>query len=253
MKRKLIGLFITAVLLLVSSLAISEPLKQTEDYSGIVVISYDEMDPSAGSFTFKYCYPCIDDAEPDAYIVNSFYREQIEMDETNMQFFADGYAGTGQSVVKDISYRVTCNNDQYFSLLMTQELKIGEEIRISWEGNTFSRKSGGIGITIDLPRLLGILDEDEQDEYLIDRQSEKAAEIVLDIILGRILDNPDGLPYFDDIITYDYLYDTVFPHEDFYLETNGNPVFFVNPGIVADESEGFILFPISLEDILDEL
>lgn len=241
-----------AVAVMTISVSSAEPLKQDADFSGRIVIDYDDSDSSAGSFTFIYSYPCIDESEPDAYIVNSFYREQVEMDETNMLFFADGYASVGQPVVKNISYRLTCNNDDYFSVLLIQELTIGEDLRITWEGNTFSRTGSGTGTTFDLPRLLGILDDTEQDEYMIERQGEKAAEIVLEIILDQIMDNPGRIKYLDDI-TYDYLYDTVFPHEDFYLDKNGDPVFFVNPGIIADESAGFILFPIPLDDILDEL
>ena len=247
---------ITAIVLLLSflicSVSLADPLKLTDDFSGKIVVNYDETDPSAGSFTFVYSYPCIDESEPDAYIVNSFYREQMDMDETNMLFFADGYSDAGVSAVKAISYQITCNNDQYFSVLMIQNLSVGNNDRTIWEGNTFSRKSGGLGTTFDLPLLLGILDDAEQDEYLIERQSEKAADIVLEMILKMIDENPENLPYFDNI-TYEYLYDTVFPHEDFYLDDTGNPVFYVNPGIVADESLGFLLFPVLLEDIVDEL
>ncbi len=230
----------------------ADSLKQADDYSGLLVIPYDETDPGAGSFTFSWKYPCIDDSEPDANIVNSFYLEQIDMDETNMRFFADGYAESGESVTKDISYTVMCNNDEYFSVLLVQDLSVGDRHRIIWTGNTFSRKSGEVGAAFDLPRLLGILDSGEQDDYLIERQSEKATDIVLELIMDQIFENPESIPYYDDI-TFDYLKSCVSPQEDFYLDEYGNPVFYVVPDTIADESYGYLAFPVALDDILDEL
>ena len=70
-------------------------------------------------------------------------------------------------------------------------------------------------------------------------------------MLEQIYDNPDDIPYFDEI-TYDYLLESVYPQEAFYLDENGNTVFFVDPGVVADESLGYVVFPIPPEDIISE-
>ena len=251
MKRTVSVIVFIAVLLLFSGVE-ATPLKQAEDYSGRLLIPYDSTDPAAGSFTFSWRYPCIDESEPDANIVNGFYLEQVDMDETNMRFFADGYADTGIDVIKDVSYAVTCNNDFFFSVLIVQDLAVGDRHRMIWSGNTFSRENGEVGAAFDLPRLLGILEGAEQDDYMIDRQAEKAADIVLEIIMDRIFENPDNIDYFDEI-TFDYLKDSLSPQEDFFLDENGDPVFFVAPGTIADESLGYIVFPIPLEDIADEL
>lgn len=229
----------------------ADPLKLDEDITDTMVIPYDDSDPAAGTFTFSYRYPRVDSAEADADIVNGYYRDQIEMNETNMYFFADGYAAMGTSVTKDISYRITCNNDDYLSALMMQDLQIGDSHRIIWEGNTFSRKNGGISNTSNLPKLLGLLDTSEQDEFKIEKQARKVSEAVLEIILDMIDENPDRIPYYYDLITYDYLLETVYPEEDFYLNENGDFVFFVNPGVIADESLGYMLFPIPFDDVAD--
>lgn len=250
--RKLTGILIMISLVLYMLPAAADPMKQTDDYSGSIFIPYDTSDPAAGSFTFSWHYPCIDESEPDANIVNGFYLNQVDMDDTNMRFFADGYADSGETVLKDISYTVTCNNDEFFSVLVVQNLTVGDRHRIIWSGNTFSRKHGEVGSTFDLPRLLGILDGGELDDYMIERQSEKAADIVLEMIMDRIFDNPDDIPYYSDI-TYEYLQSSFSPHEDFYLNDEGDPVFYISPGSVADESAGYLVFPLSLDDILDEL
>lgn len=252
MMKKRAGTVLLLVIALVLFGAKADPLKQADDYSGCLVIPYNSSDPDAGSFTFSWKYPCIDESEPDANIVNGFYLEQIDMDETNMRFFADGYAESGESVRKDVIYTVTCNNDDYFSVLIVQNLTVGNRQRVIWSGNTFSRKDGEVGASFDLPRLLGILESAEQDDYMIERQSEKASDIVLEKIMDQIFENPENLPY-DDHITFDYLQEYVSPQEDFYLDENGNPVFFIVPGIIADESAGYMVFPVNLEDIIDEL
>ena len=69
-----------------------------------------------------------------------------------------------------------------------------------------------------------------------------------------IQDNPDGLDYGD--LTEETLSYIFFPEENFYLDEDGNPVFYLQPAdVFADVPEGTDLFtfPIDLEDILDEL
>ena len=250
MKRWIILIF--AVLCSVVFSASADPLKQTDDFADTIVIPYDDNDTSAGSFTFSFRYPHIDESEADVNVVNSFYLEQIEMDETNMLFLADGYAVSGESVIKDISYELKCNNDDYFSVLIVQNLTVGERRRIIWSGNTFSRHNGEVGATFDLPRLLGILSESELDDDMIDHQAEKAEDIVLEFIMDQIFENPEDIPYFDEV-TFDYLKTYVSPQTDFFLDGNGDPVFFISPGVIAEESMGYLVFPIPLDDIVNEL
>lgn len=64
--------------------------------------------------------------------------------------------------------------------------------------------------------------------------------------------NSEGRTYLPDI-SYDLFQDMFFPEEDFYLDETGNPVFFVQPGILTPEEDGVLLFPVSLEFILDEI
>jgi hypothetical protein len=43
-----------------------------------------------------------------------------------------------------------------------------------------------------------------------------------------------------------------FPEEDFYLDETGNPVFYLQPGF-AEGTDELLCFPISIEEILDEM
>ena len=249
MKRVLAML---AALLLAAFPALADPLLLDEDLAGTIVILYDETDPSAGSYTYSYRFPCISGEDPDAMLVNIFYRNRVEERETNVSFEADGYADSGKTVTKNVSYRITCNNDDYFSVLVTTEYVSGDESWITWQGHTFPRKDGTPDATFDLARLLGLLGSGNLDEYQQNRQTEKAGKIVCGMIMDRIGENPDGIPYFDTFSEEDLEYG-FYPEEDFYLDENGDPVFFLEPGVAADESLGYLLFPIPLEDIEDEL
>ena len=64
--------------------------------------------------------------------------------------------------------------------------------------------------------------------------------------------NEAGYDYLPDV-TRAFFDDMFYPEEDFYLDATGNPVFFVQSGILTQVSEGVLLFPLSLETILDEI
>ena len=218
MKRILSVLAVFLVLFLAAGTAIADPLVLDDDLTDTLVVLYNPDDPSAGSYTYTYRYPHVSENEPDAGKINPFYEDQIYTLETNIHFMA----------------------------------VIGDDIRTVWSGHTFSRQDDLSDSTFDLPRMLGILSAGEQDEYQLARQTEKASRIVRRMIMDQIAENRSGLPYYADF-SEDDLLDVFYPEEDFYLDGDGNPVFYLEPGIAADESAGYLFFPVRLEDIADEL
>ena len=252
MKRFLPALLAFLVLLLSAGAVLADPLELDSDLTDTLIVLYDPDDPSAGSYTYTYRYPHISENEPDAGKINPFYADQIYTLETNIHFMADGYIDSGENVTVDVSYECTCNNDRFFSVLIRKDSVIGGFVRTVWTGHTFSREADLSDATFDLPRMLGILDTGEQDEYQLARQTEKASRIVRELIMDQIAENSAGLPYYDDFTEEDLL-DVFYPEDDFYLDADGNPVFYLEPGIAADESAGYLFFPVRLEDIEDEL
>ena len=241
-----------AALLLAFLPALADPLPLDEDLTETIVVPYDENDPSAGSYTYSFRFPHIADSDPDASLVNSFYTSRQEELETNVYFLADGYADSGRTASTSVTYQVTCNNDDYFSVLITTDFSSEDYAWTSWQGHTFSRKLGTLDATFDLARLLGLLEATDQDEYQQAKQTEKASLIVRSLVMDQIRKNPDGIPFYEDLSEEDLLY-AFSPEEDFYLDEYGDPVFFVAPGTIADESLGYLTFPVPLEDIEDEL
>ncbi len=246
-------LYLLLVLLLCCSAALADPLPLADDLAGEETILYDEENPSAGRYVFRYRYPRIDESAPDAYLVNSFYDYEV----SNALGFevpmnADYYASTGEDASKDISYTLTCNNDEYFSILLCTREEMEGITVVSYAGHVFSRSEGNPGSTLTLPQLLAILSTRESDTWLQDRQTARADTLIRELIWAQIKENEAGIGYLEDF-NEEAFADCFFPEEDFYLDKTGNPVFFLQPGSAAPEEAGLLTFPISLEEILDEM
>ena len=217
------------------------------------MIPYDEADPSFGTFSYSYRYPHPDEEAEGGPEINTFYTDLIEYDlGFTVPIIQEAFEGFDSSTV--ITYTVTCNNDDYFSVLIRREENNPDITRVSWNGHVFSRKNGSPGMTYTLPKVLGILSADESEEWLQNRQTEKADKLIREMVWTMIEDNDAGIDYAG--LTEDYLSGIFFPEEDFYLDENGDPVFYLQPGDVYEEvpeNAELLIFPIPLEDILDEL
>ena len=247
---------IFGMLLVLSLLAfpvLAAPLPLLEDYTAEISHPYDEGDPSAGTFVYSCRYPHADDAAEGGSEINAFYEYLMNDTLDNyVPLLQDAYEGYDSSMT--VSYTVTCNTDDYFSVLVRTERNNPDLRLTTWEGHVFSRKNGSPGQTYTLPKVLGILAADENDEWLQNRQTEKANNIIREMVWNMIQDNPEGLDYGD--ITEEILAYIFFPEENFYLDENGNPVFYLQPGDLfseVPEGTGLFTFPIALDDILDEL
>ena len=244
-------------LLLVFSLfavpALADPLTLLEDYAADVSEPYDENDPSAGTFVYSCHYPHVDESAEGGMEINVFYEEQLEYElGFTMPMIRDAFEGYDTSTV--ISYTVTCNNDDYFSVLVRKEEVNPDRSRTSWSGHVFSRKSAKAGYTFTLPMLLGILESTENEDWIKDYQTEKADALIRDMVWDMVEENEGGIDYGD--LTRESLENVFFPEENFYLDENGDPVFYIQPGDLFDEvpeGTGLLVFPIPLEDIIDEL
>lgn len=251
MKRLLVLLL---VLSLLAVTAAADPLVLLEDYSEDIIEPYDEADPSEGTFIFRCRYPCVDDSAEGGAEINSFYEYQLDDTVSNLvPMIQEAYEGYDSSMV--ISYQVTCNNDEYFSVLVCTEKKNPDQEMVYWTGNVFSRKYPSADHTYSLPKVLGILSPDENEEWLQDYQTEKVTNLIRRMVWDMIEDTGAGLVE-ESGITEESLAHVFFPEEEFYLDEKGDPVFYLQPNDIYDElpeEAELITFPIPLEDIMDEL
>lgn len=150
--------------------------------------------------------------------------------------------------------QVVCNNEDYFSVLVTTESFMGAETSQILAGHTFALQGGKAGTCISLPYLLGLLEADENDTWMQDRATAKANELVYGLVWSIIEEQKaEGIIAYYDDLTREELEAQFYPEEDFYLDENGNPVFYVQPSYIASSAEGVLTFPFTLEELLDEL
>ena len=248
--------FLLALLLAVPA-ALADPLPLSdEDLTETITVFYNGEDDSDGRYVWSCRYPVVsEDVDLSAVCVNEFYRKKVqEYTSDYIPSLADYYAGQSQSVSVDVSYEVTCNNDDYFSVLIRKEETNPDLTRVSWTGNVFSRKEEATGNTFTLPKLLGILESTENDETVQEYKTRRADELIRTMVWDMIQSNEDGIDY--GSLTEEDLTHIFFPEESFYLDENGDPVFYIQPGNIFEEvpeGMGLLVFPIPLEDILDEL
>ena len=104
------------VLSLLAAPALADPLVLLDDYAEDISELYDDADPSAGRFVYSCRYPHVDENAEGSMGINTFYSEQLEYERGfTMPIIRDAFEGYDSSTV--ISYTVTCNNDDYFSVL----------------------------------------------------------------------------------------------------------------------------------------
>ncbi len=253
-------LFLLLFLVFLSPAAGADPVSVSEDYAEEITVYYNGTDDSGGRYLYSYHYPCVSVKDPDdlsAVCINEFYRKKIqEFKSDYIPSLADYYRSISRSVTVKITYEITCNNDEFFSVLIHRTEDDGEEITETWDGNTFSRSSSMIGSLTSIPKLLGILDYGESDEWLEDRQSRKTRDALCSMIWEAVQDNRGSIEYYPDL-EKEYLEDMVDPvfslDHDFWIDEAGNLVFFFLPGRIAPEEAGLITFTFTLEQLMDEL
>ena len=163
--------------------------------------------------------------------------------------------GAAQATIIDVTYEVTCQTADYLSILITKHTKRPDSESTTISGHVFALTGSRAGEIISLPYLLGILTQDGKvDTWLQDRQTAKADNCVRELVwaeIERMMKSGD-VPFYDGL-TFEELEAAFYPEEDFYLDENGDPMFYLLENTVALPEAGILLVPISLETLLDEL
>ena len=247
-------LLMLLALTLVCAAALAEPLPLGE-LSGVYCFPED-ADEASARYVYRYAYPYVEAEDDVALTINSFYTYLVDD--------AFGFAvpmavealdpDSPLQAVTSITSEVTCNDGQYLSVKIVNETLTGAAVSSVISGHTFALTGDSAGNVTSLPYLLGILDAGETDEWLLDRQTAKADELVRSLVWEVIQEQLAGgeADYYDDL-TYDRLAACFYPEEDFYMDGEGNLVFFVQESIIAPAASGVFYFPFSLEELQDEI
>ena len=249
--KRIMLLFLCCALLacpaLASALTVDAPL------TGVVCWP-DGTDETSAAYVYRYEYPAFTGDEA-AQTINAHFTYLVD----DAKAFAIPMATVGLNpdadrIVTDITTEITCMTDDYLSVLITTAYTMNGYARTVVAAHTFTLKGDMAGSATNLPRYLGLLDDGETDEWLRTRQTEKADGVIRGIIWQKIaaMQTEGEVPLYDDL-NEDVLEYAFYPEEDFYLDANGEPVFFLLPGVIAPDDAGTILFPITREEIDDEM
>lgn len=255
MKKRL--LLLTALLLSLLTLpAMADGYEFADDLTGEYLYPAG-ADESTATYIYRYRYPQLSGDDQIAAMFNTTYT--YTADDT-LAFEAPMNAGltdgASEATVIDVTYEVTCQTADYLSILVTKHTKrpSGESTVIS--GHVFALTGSRAGEIISLPYLLGILTQDGKvDTWLQDRQTAKADACVRELVwaeIERLMATGEDIPFYDEL-TFEELEAAFYPEEDFYLDENGDPVFYLLENTVALPEAGILRFPIALETLLDEL
>lgn len=254
--KKGFSLLLSALLLCLLTLsALADGYEFADDLTGVYLYPAG-ADESTATYIYRYRYPQLSGDDQVAAMFNTTYTYTAE---DTLAFEAPMNAGltdgASEATVIDVTYEVTCQTADYLSILVTKHTKRpgGETTSIS--GHVFALTGSRAGEIISLPYLLGILTQDGKvDTWLQDRQTAKADACVRELIWAQIerLMAEGTVPFYDGL-TFEELEAAFYPEEDFYLDENGDPVFYLLENTVALPEAGILRFPITLEALLDEL
>lgn len=248
--KKLLALLLC---LMFASCALADPLPLGADLAGTACFP-DGSDESTAAYIYRYAYPTVLGEDETSLMINEFYTYMVDDALGFAAPMAAEEVTPGMQAYTTIASEVTCNSDDFLSVKVVTESFMGAAASSVVRGHVFARHGEKAGTVVSLPYLLGILDADESDTWMQDRQTAKADAMVRTLVWDVIQDQmSDGaLAYYDDL-TYETFEGNFYPEEDFYLDADGNPVFFLQEGTVAPVSEGVLYFPFTLEELLDEI
>ena len=211
--------------LLITPCALAEGVHVVGDNAGEVYCP-EGSDAQTAQYVYRYQYPLLENTGETAQMINDFYDYLIsDAKDFMIPMTYETLEVSPVQAYTAITSQVMCNNEDYFSVLVTTESFMGAETSQILAGHTFALQGGKAGTCISLPYLLGLLEADENDTWMQDRATAKANELVYGLVWSIIEEQKaEGIIAYYDDLTREELEAQFYPEEDFYLDENGNPV-----------------------------
>lgn len=218
----------------------AEGLMQKEPIQGTVQWPAGVQTPQA---IFQYQYPQFEVHNETDEAINQYYQAQARDLETAVHSMTDADEPSDTT----ISCEVMHASDRYVSVVHTMVQMGGNAEMETLSAESFARDGVYAGQLLTLSQILGIEEENPSGESM-------AETLVYDLvwqIVERGLQNADG-DYLDGV-TRDDLKRSFSPETDFYLDADGNLVFFIQKGEIAGEIAGILTFPFAPAEILSAI
>lgn len=251
---RILLLLLTLTLLPLPVGAEDAPLAFADDLTGQYVWPVGST-PEEASYTYEFTYPQIAGDSLLAITINNVF----EYEATDALGFECPMIGSshdpslGQMQVA-LEYTVTHLSAEYLSVRIDKEVRVGDTATHTVKAFTFMLTGDSAGTVTSLPYLLGLVEASENDEWLLDRQTAKTETTAREMVWAMIEEAmaEDGSPIWSDT-TFETLEWVFYPEEDFYLDEDGRLVFFLQENTIAPSEAGEFFYPISMDDMLDEL
>ena len=230
------------------------PLTFADDITGVYTWPEGSSDADA-SYVYRYTYPQLAGESDLALNINQVFRydaDDARAFEGPMDA-SDHPAELGQMQV-ELTYEITHQSSEALSVRIDKTVTVGESVSRTVKAYTFKLTGAMAGTVTSLPYLLGLVTDDSADEWLIDRQIAKADACVRDMVWAMIEEDMDK-PYslIDEEKALEEFEYSFYPEEDFFLDEEGNFVFFVQADVIAPPEAGQFFYTITMDDLLDEL
>ena len=143
-----------------------------------------------------------------------------------------------------ISYEVAHNSSRYLSVVLSTYVLGGASETETIAADTFARDGLYAGQRLTLTQLLGL--EPEEDE-----ETSLAGALALELVWQLVERDSENMDrdYLDGL-TKEKLSEALNPETDFYLDADGNIVFFIQSGVISGEVAGVLRFPFAPAELL---
>lgn len=250
MKKKIAILAVLTLLVFMAMPAYAQPFDMGQPLAGEEAYP-DGSTTDNARFMLTYSFPQIVPVTEEDAVINTFYQEAVDdlVQMTAPMLYDEVAESIGQDVTAylDVSCQVTANTDDFFSVLVTQEQFMGASVGQMVQGNVFARKGDGADGIVTLPYVLGFSPDDEVSATSV---IDTVYNLVWEIIVEQM--KAGSVDYFEEL-TQENLFAEFYPESDFYLDEQGNIVFYIQPAALASAAAGVLTFPFSPAEIMSEM
>lgn len=246
-------LLITLTLLPLSGMA-EAPLTFADDLTGVYTWPEGSSEADA-SYVYRYCYPQIA-GESELALAFNYIFDYEASDALGFEcpMIASSHPAESGQMQVDITYTITHLSEQYLSVRVDKQVAVGDEASHIIKAYNFVLTGDDPGSMTSLPYILELLEEGNTDDWYVDRQTAKADACAREMIWLLIEEDmkAEGSLIWEDL-TAEELEWCFYPEEDFFLDEEGNLVFFLQEYAIAPPEAGQFFYTLTLDDMLDEI
>jgi len=174
--------------------------------------------------SFSYRLPQFESDDERAALINAYYQA----------YASNGFDGAVTDASVYVDYEMASPEGRYLSVLLRFQSEGGMGLAETIHADTFALDGIYAGQRLSLSQLLGM--EDIGEDYLSETVYSLIWLIVERDSLNAEGDYPEG-------ITMEDVTAAINPQEDFYIDQDGNVVFYIQAGELAGEIAGILTFP----------